>query len=200
MERVGILSRFILYLYMAGFIFGVLFALLLPKEQAGSLHDYLSHFFADFSQDQTVHGEAALFSLLFHHGKWILLFFLLGISVLGSPLLLLFLFIKGTLLGFTFSTLLLLFKEKGVLFFLYSVLPQNLLLLPLYMLMAAMGLSVSLYLFLNRILSAQGKLQPILLRFLYFTVISFVLAALISWYEKTIALTLMEQSLYLMGF
>lgn len=200
MEHLWKINRFLIILFLAGVLFGILFSLLPPKDQIGSLEEYLSGYFTDFMRDRVGTETASLFSILFHEGKWILIFFLLGISVLGSPLLLFLIFIKGVIFGFTLSTLLLLFKEKGALFFLFSVLPQNLLLIPVFILMGGMGLSVSLYVFQNRILTARGTLKSVLLPYLYFTLLFFLLSAFIGWYEKTFAFTLMERSLNLIGF
>lgn len=200
MEHLWKINRFLIILFLAGVLFGILFSLLPPKDQIGNLEGYLSGYFSDFMKDRGGAETVSLFSILFHEGKWILIFFLLGISVLGSPLLIFLIFMKGVIIGFTLSTLLLLFKEKGALFFLFSVLPQNLLLIPVFILMGGMGLSVSYYLFQNRILTARGKLKPLLLPYLYFTLFFFFLSALTGWYEKTLAFTLMERSLKLIGF
>lgn len=199
MENIWKISRFLLLLLFAGIIFGFLFSLLPPKDQITGLEQYLTGYFSDFMKDKGS-NDVSIPSILLSDGKWILLFFILGISVVGSPFILLLVFIKGTMLGFTLSTLLLLFKEKGALFFLFSVLPQNLLILPIYICMGSMSLSVAYYLFQNRILSARGQLKPILIPYVLFTLFFFLLAAFVGWYEKSIAISFMEHSLSLMGF
>jgi stage II sporulation protein M len=72
--------------------------------------------------------------------------FLLGLTVIGFPLILVIIFTRGFVLGFTVFFLI---KEKalwGALITLLAVFPPNILSLPAYILAAAAAINFSLYL------------------------------------------------------
>lgn len=108
-------------------------------------------------------GSGAAYSFwdrFFFHGKWLLLLWLLGITVVGIPGVLALNFLKGALVGFSVGTLINQYAWKGVLFSLVSIAPQNIIAVPAMVITSAAAISFSLFVIKNRLLMQKGELAP----------------------------------------
>lgn len=85
--------------------------------------------------------EAILFNSFINQGKSIIAVWFLGLTIIGMPIILGVVFLKGFSLGFTISFLV---KEKavsGVLISILSILPQNLVFIPLLIVWSVVGIN-----------------------------------------------------------
>jgi stage II sporulation protein M len=92
-----------------------------------------------------VYGLTVFISALITQGRYILAIWALGLTVIGIPIILAVIFMRGFSLGFTTSFL---FKEKaaqGVLLSLISLLPQNLIYIPILLVLSVLAVNFSLY-------------------------------------------------------
>lgn len=106
-------------------------------------------------------GEAQTFWERFmFHSKWLVVLWLLGITVVGIPGVLALNFLKGSLVGFSVGTLINQYAWKGVLFSLVSIAPQNMITVPAMIITSAAALSFSMFVVKNRLLQQKGKLAP----------------------------------------
>jgi len=143
---------FVSVLFMMGVVFGALMVNALSFEQKQDLTRYLGSFF------QTValggeHGQGVTVMQSFgFHFKWVILIWLLGVSVVGMPLVLVLDFLKGLLIGFTVGVLISQYAWKGMLLATVSVVPQNLIIVPVIIISSVAGISFSTYLVKHRFL------------------------------------------------
>lgn len=85
--------------------------------------------------------QAILFNSFINQGKNIIAVWFLGLTIIGMPIILGVVFLKGFSLGFTISFLV---KEKavsGVLISILSILPQNLVFIPLLIIWSVVGIN-----------------------------------------------------------
>lgn len=113
-----------------GIVFGALAVKALNAGQRNELWQYLSAFFANIEGQHTVGSSVLLRQSAVGHLRTLALIAILGVSVIGSPLILLFLFTRGFVIGFSVGFLVEQLVFKGVLMSLATVLPQNLLIMP----------------------------------------------------------------------
>lgn len=95
-------------------------------------------------------GTSIFLSALMQQSKTILLIWFLGLTVIGLPLVLGVIFLRGMSLGFTLSFL---FQEKagaGIILSLIAVLPQNIVYIPFLLIWAVVALNASLYILNGR--------------------------------------------------
>lgn len=149
---------FVAVLFVMGVVFGALMVNALSLEQKQDLADYLASFFHTVSQD-TVDGGASLQQTFAMHLKWTMLIFVLGLSVIGLPLILILDFLKGVLVGFTIGYLSGQLSWKGMMFALITVVPQNLIIIPAMIACSVTAISFSLYLIRNRLLQKKGSIK-----------------------------------------
>lgn len=138
------LYTFTMVLIFIGIFFGAIIVNSLSIDQKNDLYLYLNRFFGQISNDPMM-SSADLFSQSFtHYLKYIGLIWILGISVIGLPIILILLFLKGIVIGFTVGFLVSQMGFKGFFLALVSVLPQNLILVPAFLIVGVTALSFSL--------------------------------------------------------
>ncbi|MEN6350538.1 MAG: stage II sporulation protein M [Syntrophomonas sp.] len=100
--------------------------------------------------DGSLDGKGIFFSAFLNQAKTVAAVWFLGLTVIGLPLILAVIFLRGCSLGFTIGFL---YQEKawtGVLISLVSVLPQNLVYIPLLIIWAVIALNFSVFLVRGR--------------------------------------------------
>lgn len=117
---------FLFILMAAGMILGVVFAIILSKDDKQIISESLYHFFEGVKND-----DLDYFSAFFQSLKNQVLpgFFiwLLGISIIGIPIILFFDFFKGFLMGFSFTSICITYQWKGILKAIFYVFPHQVL-------------------------------------------------------------------------
>ena len=151
---------FIVVLFLMGVIFGAIVVNSMSITQKEDLFYYLSQFFGQVS-DGTVAEDNDLFLQSFlHNSKFIGLMWILGISIIGLPIILILLFLKGMVVGFTVGFLVSQMGWKGFLMAFASILPQNLIIIPVFILMAAFSVIFSIRMIKRQFMKKYA--QPIM--------------------------------------
>lgn len=147
---------FVAVLFLVGVLFGALMVNALSLEQQQDLAGYLDHFFLTIHEGEEGGSTAAFGKIAVLHLKWVGLIWILGLSVVGLPGILILDFLKGVLVGFTVGYLVGQYSWEGLLFALVSVAPQNLLVIPVLMMCSVAAISFSLYIIRNRLFMQRG--------------------------------------------
>ena len=116
---------FVIVLFLMGVIFGAVVVNSLSFNQKEDLYYYLSQFFGQVSTGKMVTSNDLFMQSLFHNSKFIGLMGLLGISIIGLPIILIFLFMKGMVVGFTVGFLVNQMGWNGFLLSFVSVSPTK---------------------------------------------------------------------------
>lgn len=160
------LYLFVSVLFLMGVVFGAMMVNALTLEQKQDLSRYVG----SFLQTVTLGGETApkpdLLESFALHFKWMALIWLLGISVVGLPLVLVLNFLKGLLVGFTVGVLVSEYAWKGLLLSFVSVVPQNLLIVPALLAGSVAAVTFSTYLVKHRFLKkTNDSAAPLFLKY-----------------------------------
>ena len=155
------LYMFVSILFVMGVVFGALMVNALTLEQKQDLTRYLGSFFQTVSLGGEDGVRPSLMETFGLHFKWVMLLWLLGVSVVGLPLVLVLDFLKGLLVGFTVGILISQYSWKGMLFALISVAPQNVFIVPVIIISSVAAISFSMYLVKHRFLQkTNGSAAP----------------------------------------
>ena len=92
---------FVVVLFLMGVIFGAVIVNSLSFTQKEDLFYYLSQFFGQAAKGEANVARDLFLQSFFHNSKFIGLIWILGISIIGLPVILIMLFIKGVTVGFT---------------------------------------------------------------------------------------------------
>ncbi|WP_169081877.1 stage II sporulation protein M [Paenibacillus sp. PL91] len=181
---------FVSVLFVVGAIFGALMVNALTLEQQQELAQDVDQY-VQLMNEGIGSGEAHSFwERFFFHSKWLLVLWLLGITVVGIPGVLALNFLKGALVGFSVGTLINQYAWKGVLFSLVSIAPQNIIAVPAMIITSAAAISFSLFVIKNRLLRQTGELAPQLGSFTSTAMLMLILFAGAALFEAYISPTL----------
>jgi stage II sporulation protein M len=157
---------FVIVLFLMGVIFGAVVVNSLSFSQKEDLFYYLSQFFGQIADGKEATGNALFMQSLLHNSKFIGLMWLLGISIIGLPVILILLFLKGMVVGFTVGFLVNQMHWKGFLLSFVSILPQNMIIIPIFIIMAVITITFSLQMigrqFMKKI---SNPVMPLLSRY-----------------------------------
>lgn len=183
---------FVSVLFAVGVVFGALMVNALSLEQKQEITRYLGSFFQTMNQNSELDGRQAFFQVFSMHMKWIALIWVMGLSVIGLPLVLVLDFLKGVLIGFTVGYIVGQLSWKGMLFALVSVAPQNLIIIPVLIICSVTALSFSIYMIKNRFIGRGGTMFQPLIRYTAGTCSLAIVLCIISVYEAYLSPILMK--------
>nr|WP_221434238.1 stage II sporulation protein M [Geomicrobium halophilum] len=181
-------------LFFTGIIFGAIVVNSLSLSQKEDLFVYLQQFFGQVGQGQLTSGSDLFWQSFSYYAKYMALMFILGLSVIGSPVILLLLFLKGLAIGFTVGFLVNQMGVPGFSLSLVSVLPQNLLIVPILLIVSVLSVAFSLRLIRQQFIKV-GQMEPIFpvfIRICLFMVVALMVVALAAIIEAFISPVLLE--------
>lgn len=135
---------FMAILFLTGVIFGAIIVNSMNFIQKQDLFFYLERFFGQVENKQKIEHVDILKSSFFYHAKYLLLLFILGLSVIGLPIIWILLFLKGLVVGFSVGFIVNQLGFKGLLLASFSIAPQNILIIPVYIIAGSLSMIFSL--------------------------------------------------------
>ncbi|MDQ0219065.1 stage II sporulation protein M [Peribacillus cavernae] len=194
------LYGFITVLFLMGVIFGAILVNSLSFTQKEDLFYYLSQFFGQVSQGKIISDHDMFTQSVAHNVKYIGLIWILGISIIGLPVILILLFLKGMVVGFTVGFLVNQMGWNGFLLSFVSILPQNIFIVPIFIVIAALSVSLSMKM-IRRVFLKQDRepLKPIISRYIFSLALSIVFLAAAGAIEAYISPSLMKGVISFLG-
>ncbi|ASV69124.1 MULTISPECIES: stage II sporulation protein M [Cytobacillus] len=184
---------FVIILFLMGVIFGAVVVNSLSLTQKEDLFQYLTQFFGHVSNEEMATPANIFEQSLLHNGKYIGVIWLLGISIIGLPLILVLLFMKGMVVGFTVGFLVSQLKWHGFLLSFVSILPQNMIIIPIFIITSTFAISFSMKmirrLFMKKV---NNPFMPLLGKYLISFLIAIIILAGASAIEAYISPVLMK--------
>lgn len=135
---------FMTVLFITGIIFGAITVNSMTFIQKQDLFFHLDRYMTQVNTDEAIHSKDILKRSFFFHAKYLALFFLLGITIIGVPVIWLLLFMKGVVIGFSVGFIVNQLGAKGLLLATLSIAPQNMLTIPLYIFASSLSMIFSL--------------------------------------------------------
>ncbi|QKY69254.1 stage II sporulation protein M [Lentibacillus sp. CBA3610] len=151
---------FMTILFLTGVIFGAIIVNSMNFVQKQDLFFYLERFFGDIADDGKINSSDVLQSSFLYHVKYLFMLFILGLSVIGLPVVWILLFLKGLVVGFSVGFIVNQLGLDGLFLAALSIAPQNLLIIPVYIVAGSLSMLFSLTLL--RKLFARRISQPVL--------------------------------------
>ena len=187
---------FIITLFLMGVIFGAIVVNSLSFAQKEDLYFYLSKFFSEMEDGRMTSSEELFRQSFLHNVKYLGLMWILGISIIGLPLIFVLLFMKGVVVGFSVGFLVNQMEWSGFLLSFVSVLPQNIIIIPAFIFIGAVSATFSLTLirkiFMKNGPSIQFQMIPFLSRYVIFLVLAIGIVTIASSIEAYLSPYLMK--------
>jgi stage II sporulation protein M len=189
---------FVVILFLMGVIFGAIVVNSMSFSQKQDLFQYLSQFFGEVANGKMAQASDLFLQSFFHNSKFIGLMWVLGISIIGLPVILILLFIKGMVVGFTVGFLVNQMSWKGFMLAFVSILPQNLIIIPLFIIMAVMSMSFSMIMIKKQFMKKYGEpIIPLFKRYIIAFLIAVICISVSSSIEAFLSPGLMQTVIHL---
>ncbi|WP_062356131.1 stage II sporulation protein M [Bacillus kwashiorkori] len=173
-------------LFIMGVIFGAIVVNSLSVSQKDDLFYFLSEFFLQMENGEVISAKEVFFHTLSYNSKFIGLMWVFGISMIGLPLIFVMLFLKGMVIGFTVGFLVQQMSWHGFFLSFVSVLPQNLVTIPVYIAVAVVAVNFSFTMIRKLFVkSVFQPFAPMLVRYCMFfggAIVCLVVAAFVEGY------------------
>ncbi|HZG70017.1 MAG TPA: stage II sporulation protein M [Chondromyces sp.] len=185
---------FVITLFLMGVIFGAIVVNSLSLTQKEDLIYYLQLFFGQVSDGQIAASEDIFQQSFLHNVKYLGLMWILGISIIGLPLIFVCLFMKGMVIGFSVGFLVQQMSWEGFLLSFATVLPQNLFIIPIFIFIAATSVAFSLQLIRKIFMKTNVHFQimPLLSRYIIFYIVAIGVVTIAASVEAYISPALMK--------
>lgn len=177
------LYLFVSVLLVMGIVFGALMVNALSLGQKEEMARHVNSFLQIANQGSEFGGTNTLWDSFSLHLKWIGLIWILGLSVVGLPLIFVLDFLKGVLVGFSVGYLVGQLSWKGMLLAFVSIAPQNLIIIPALVLCSVGACAFSIYMVRNRFMQKRGALYPAFMKYTTMTIGMAVLLFLVALFE-----------------
>lgn len=201
MKAYAIIYLFMIILFLTGIIFGAVIVNSMNPIQKQDLFFYLERFFNHTVNDQGINRFTVFQESLFYHLKYLSVIFILGLSVIGLPVVWVLLFIKGLVIGFSVGFIVNQLGSQGLLFSTLSIAPHNLLVIPIYIIAGSLAMIFALV--LMKKLFSRRSAESLFIPFVNYIVVFSVLlilsigAALLESYVSSGAMEALIKSFYL---
>ena len=137
---------FLTIIMTIGIISGIIFIFFISKEDKSLVKQELELLFSNIKDNKLNYGNSLInsvsSSLVYLSIIWIL-----GVSIVGIPVVIFMLFLKGFVFGFSISSIIANYGFNGVILSFITQIPSNLILLIIYLLMGFYAINFSIRLF-----------------------------------------------------
>mgnify|MGYP005803210281 FL=1 len=175
---------FLFTLLFMAVLFGSFFATKLGQNDLNEIKTSLESFFTMTKQNQ-LQPIQAFFQTFGANISFAIAIWILGISVIGAPLMIVLFFMKAFTLGFTIASLIKIYHMKGLLYSFIYVFPHQVINLLVFTFFIMFSMSLSITLFQALIKKKTVDFSKIVNRYLFvlvFTVVILIITALLEIY------------------
>ena len=165
---------FLLALFVIGIIVGSLFVTILKDSDKTLITESLNNFFTNV-KTLNLKWKSTLITTLITQASYVIGIWILGISIIGLPLILIIYFSKAFILGFSIGSILLNYNVKGILLSIAYIFPHHIINFFIYTILSIYALSLSIKLFDSLLHKKKLDFRPILNKYLFILMVSVVL-------------------------
>lgn len=185
---------FLIGLSLIAFIFGIFFITIISNKDVTIVKDYISTFMNNIHENN-LNFINILKETLFSNLIIITVIWLLGISIIGIPIVIFFYFFKLFSLGFALSSFVLTYKIKGLAFSFFYLFPNEIIKYFAYTLIVTNSIKVSKKI-INAIIKKEDiNFNQLITKYLKILIITIIIISISAIYE-TFAIPFIFNKLY----
>lgn len=171
---------FMSILFLTGVVFGAIIVNSMSFVQKEDVFFHLQQYFTLVKENKEIDHWELFRRSYFFHVKYLFILFILGMTIIGLPIIWVLLFMKGLIVGFSVGFIVHQLGWKGLGLATLSVAPQNMITVPTYILASTVSVHFAIMLW-KKLWGRNNKVSPIQLVRMYATVfLFFFISAFIS--------------------
>lgn len=173
---------FLSVLGITGIVSGSIFNIMLNESDKTLISSYITNFFDNITNN-TLDNISALKNAFFSEISYILIIWLLGISIIGIPIILFMYFSKFFILGFSISSIISNYGIKGCILSLGYIFPHKIINIIIYTILTLFTLKVSCKILYNIIRREKLDFKIVLNKYLIVLLINIGIIVLTTLFE-----------------
>lgn len=166
-------------------IFGTLFITILEESDKTLVSNQITNFFDTIKNGNYV-GKNNILPNFLNSSVFIVLIWILGLSIIGIPVIICLLFYKGFTLAFTISSLIYSLKIKGIFISFIYIFPHLILNLIMYFIITYYSFNFSIKIFNSIFYKKEFNYKKYVKKYLFIILISIIILILTALYETYI--------------
>ncbi len=174
---------FLSIICIIGIITGSLFMTVLSENDRLSIFESLETFISEYG---SLNSKIELTNNLIINLLYIFSIWLLGISIIGLPIVIIIIFLKSFLLSFTITSFIIKYKTKGILLSMIYLMPHQIINLITIMYLGVYSIKLSSYIIEAIIYKKNLNFKNITNRYILVFIVSIIIIILTSLYETFI--------------
>ena len=182
---------FIIIVMTLGLLSGIVYAIILNQNDHTLVKESLNSFFISI-KDNNIDYKSAIINSLIGNITFTTFIFLLGISIIGIPIIVLCLFFKTFILGFSLSSIIYTYHLNGILKAITYTLPHQLIIILMTLFLGFYALYFGIKLFNYLFRSKDINLRHSMRRYLQIYLIVLIINSLCSFIEVFLSPTLIK--------
>ena len=139
------LMLFLCGISLTGLIFGSIFITIISKQDQSLIKSYIENFM-NTVQDGKLNYVDSIKNTLISNLSFVAVIWLLGISIIGIPIIIFMYFTKSFMIGFSIASFVLKYKFKGLLYAIIYIFPHHFINLMIFTLLMIYSMKFSYYL------------------------------------------------------
>lgn len=168
-------------------ILGALFYFIISDQDQTLVANTIKNFFSEIKKGDNLNYGASLINSLITNSFYVLLIWLLGISIIGLPIIILMIGYKCFIMGFSISSIISIYGFKGIIGAIAYTTPHQLLYLFTLMLLGFYAINFSIRLFNYLFLKKYINFKDIMKRYTKILLICIINSILLSLFETFIS-------------
>ena len=176
----------------AGAVFGSIFIQVLPSEQQLGLGHEITIYMNWMKQSSDVNSSYLFWEAFFKYFILVTLLFILGITVIGVPLIIVLNFLKGFLLGCSIHIVVQMFGTQGILLSVATIVPHNVVAVPAILILSSTAIGFSTHIVKNRLMTHKGNLREAFVSYSTIAMSMLILLAIAAFVQVYISPQVME--------
>lgn len=187
---------FLLGIALIGFIFGCLFITIISNSDKIMVKDYVTTFIENIRNNKINYTDNFI-NILISNFSFIIIIWVLGMSVIGIPINVFYYFINSFILGFSVVSFILSYKLKGCIFSFIYIIPHSIINLMIFTLIVYYSINFSLTLIFAITKKKSINFKQIINKYLKILLFSSIVILLTSLYEGYIIPNIMNKLLFM---
>ena len=181
------LYMFLIFFASIAMLSGIIFFFILSDSDKTNAKDLIANFFTNIKNNDSLNYTSSLFNSLTNNISFSLVIWILGISIIGFPIIVLLLFLKCFVLGFSISTIIAKYGFKGILKAILYIFPHQVISVIILILLSFYAMSFCIKLFKHLFLKEVINFKEAMRRYLKILALVLVSNLILSLYETYIA-------------
>ena len=186
------LYLFLITVILLGIISGIVYTFFLDKDSKIKVLESIETYFYLIKNSTSINYIKSLSSSCFINIAYLLLIWLLGISLIGFPIIVIILFFKSFIIGFSVSSIIMKYGLKGLFGSFLYVFPHQIVMLIIYLLVSFYSINFCYklfkYLFFKKTINFKYSMD----KYVKILIISSIISIITTLYEVFISTYLMK--------